>query len=410
MDLRNIDLVAVYENLMEVPESDKTTTYSLQHETYYIKDERSMTKAREVKAKALEFLEICQEEFNNNVRYRNKEKIHSDIVDKMMRYSYMSNAADYKYLLQNMPHNQLRLVERVLEAYCKNKIGLEIPRNQDTQEIDFDGEFKVIINEPYKELGIEKDILKWFESLEDTGYMMDTVAAFKSTIQGEIEERRYNMDRRVFELVAAYEKEMNIPEQERTTMYSDEWKAHTHKGIEFSDKLWEVRDKALNLIGHTLSDFKSNEAFADKDFIKATVESAVKPIRIASESFEVVEIFDKPVLFTHERLRPMDIPEGLFKYDIRQDDNGQGNMSELKNNVGVNHLGSVICKEPFEITQEHDGILCTTQEGLYMTTDDYNYTGAKMTIEEYKNSYDELLLECKQGMEQTSDGMSGMSM
>ncbi len=403
VDLRNIDLVAVYENLMEVPDSDRTTTYSLQHGTYYIKDEPSMTKACEVKMKALEFLGINQEQFDSYDKYKNMERIHRDMVDIMLRYRHLSYAADFKYLLQNMPHRQLQVVENVLDAYSKNIIALETPKNIDTQGINAEGECHVIICKPYDYLGIEKDVLKWYEGIGAVADMMEQLTRQENM-------KRCSMDKRMLDLIAAYEEELDMSEEKRTTRYSEQWKTFMIKDENLFEKAKSIRDDVLALMKCTLDEFISDNKFADSDFVKASVQNAVRPIRIASESFEVVEIFDKPVLFTHERLRPMDIPEGLFKYDIRQDDNGQGIMSELKNNVGVNHWGSVICKEPFEITQEHDGIICTTQEGLSMTTDDYNYTGTEMTIGEYTSSYGELLKECNLQVEQGADEMGGMCM
>lgn len=218
------------------------------------------------------------------------------------------------------------------------------------------------------------------------------------------------MDNRVLNLIAAYEEELKIPEEKRTTRYSEELETNMIKDDKALEKAKLIRNDVLTLMGYTLDEFATNEKFADKEFVKASVQNAVRPIRIASESFEVVEIFGKPVLFTHERLRPMDIPDGMFKYDIRHDDYGQGNMVELKNYVLSNYWASVICKEPIDITQEFNGRTYTVEDGLTMTGNDYNYTGEIMTIEQYKNSYDELLNAHNQYIEQNTDEMGGMNM
>ena len=218
------------------------------------------------------------------------------------------------------------------------------------------------------------------------------------------------MDNRVLNLIVAYEEELKIPEEKRTTRYSEELRTNMIKDETAFEKAKLIRNDVLTLMGYTLDDFATNEKFADKEFVKASVQNAVRPIRIASESLEVVEIFNKPVLFTNERLKLADVPDGMFKYDIRHDDDCQGDMVELKDHVMVNHWATVICKEPFDITQEFDGHTYTTADGITMTADDYNYTGEVMTIEQYVNSYDELLRKCNQDIEQTSDEMGGMSM
>ncbi len=217
-----------------------------------------------------------------------------------------------------------------------------------------------------------------------------------------------DMDNRILDLIAAYEDELDIPEEKRTTRYSKQWKTFMLKDENYLDKARTIRDDVLTLMGCTLDDFTGDERYADSEFVKASVQNVVRPIRIASKEFEVVEIFGKPVLFTNERLRSMDIPGGLFRYDIRHGDDG--NMVQLKNYVMVNHSATVICKEAFDMTQESNGNVFTVAEGLNMTEDDYNFTGERMTIEEYKNSYDELLQECNPEMEQTADSMGGMSM
>ncbi len=168
--------------------------------------------------------------------------------------------------------------------------------------------------------------------------------------------------------------------------------------------------------GYELSVLKWYEGFIDSDDLMSDIDDYIgdKPVELVGglkyEHLQVITLFNRPVLFTCARIKNEDVPKGFYKYDIRHDDDCQGDMVELKNHVMVNHWGTVICKEPFEITQEHDGIICTTQEGLSMTTDDYNYTGTEMTIGEYTNSYDELLKECNLQVEESADGMGGINM
>ena len=108
------------------------------------------------------------------------------------------------------------------------------------------------------------------------------------------------------------------------------------------------------------------------------------------KQFEIVTIFDKPVLFTCERLNRQDVPDGMYCYDIRHDDECRGDMVELKNHIMVNHWGTVLCKEPFQ-DREFNGKLYSTVEGLVIGDDDYNYTGEMYSIRDYCKDYDTLL-------------------
>lgn len=331
MDTKYIDLVATYEEVLNVPQHEATTAYFGDLSLHYIKSEEAMEVARCIKDKALELLGMTQEEFDAKPEFMCRGEIRKAFIDSLERFKCISECEDKNYLFQKLSVSELQTVENILQAYSEGKIDLDIPRDVDTNEINFDGEFNLIIDEqPYEEIGIEVTVLKWYESLEDTGYMVDVV---------------------------------------QTESY--------------------------------------NSHEQSQDEIEQT---AVRPIQISKESFEVVEIFNKPVLFTNERLNLANIPDGMFRYDIRHDDDCQGNMVELKDHVMVNHWATVICKEPFDITQEFDGQTYTTADGITMTADDYNYTGEMMTIEQYVNSYDELLRKCNQDIEQISDEMGGMSM
>lgn len=67
------------------------------------------------------------------------------------------------------------------------------------------------------------------------------------------------------------------------------------------------------------------------------------------EGYELGEIDGKLVVFTNMRLDRQTIQESLHCYDIRDSDNLDGSCTELKVHVLVNHWGTVLCKEPFEL-------------------------------------------------------------
>ena len=95
------------------------------------------------------------------------------------------------------------------------------------------------------------------------------------------------------------------------------------------------------------------------------------------ESFESVELFGKPALFTMMRIDRQSVPPGLFVYDIRNGDNG--NPATLEKNVLVNHYGTVILNRPIALTR-----------GDYRraTSKDFNFGDAKnCTLQQYMEKH-----------------------
>ena len=67
------------------------------------------------------------------------------------------------------------------------------------------------------------------------------------------------------------------------------------------------------------------------------------------ESYELIEILDKPALFSNGRISQSDLSEGLYKYDLRSGD--ETDFTALEKSVMVNHAGTVILKEPLEFCE-----------------------------------------------------------
>ena len=104
-------------------------------------------------------------------------------------------------------------------------------------------------------------------------------------------------------------------------------------------------------------------------------------IRLDTDTYDLVEIFGKPALFSNGRLTANDIPQGLYCYDLREADDGSG-FAAIEPHVVVNHGGSVITDEPIDFGET----------GFISFTDDTspNFIGVSMTIEEYmKGEFDE---------------------
>lgn len=131
---------------------------------------------------------------------------------------------------------------------------------------------------------------------------------------------------------------------------------------------------------------------SDADTLVKETREEVRENNMLSDKFDLVVIFDKPVLFTSERLdRSLPI-DGVNYYDVRHDDECRGDMAQLKDRVMVNHWGTVISKEKFE-PREVGGKIFTTAEGVDMDESDYNYLGETLSVSEYLEKYDELVRE-----------------
>lgn len=131
---------------------------------------------------------------------------------------------------------------------------------------------------------------------------------------------------------------------------------------------------------------------SDADTLVKETREEVRENNMLSDKFDLVVIFDKPVLFTCERLNRNLPIEGVNYYDIRHDDECRGDMAQLKDRVMVNHWGTVISKEKFEPREVGDKIF-TTAEGIDMDEGDYNYLGERLSVSEYLEKYDELVRE-----------------
>lgn len=104
-------------------------------------------------------------------------------------------------------------------------------------------------------------------------------------------------------------------------------------------------------------------------------------VRTDCDSYEVVDLFGKPALFTNERMSESDIPAGLYVCHVRGDDLTTGGFAELAPKVLVNHYGSIITKEPIDFGEK--GYIAFTEET------DPHFTGESATFAEFmKDDFD----------------------
>ena len=100
----------------------------------------------------------------------------------------------------------------------------------------------------------------------------------------------------------------------------------------------------------------------------------LKKETILDEQLQEIEIFDKPGLFSNSRLRDEDVPDGLYRYDLRGSDYDLGQPILVEKTVIVNHAASVLMAEELDLGA--GGRLELGEEGL-------NFTGGLLTVREF---------------------------
>ena len=91
--------------------------------------------------------------------------------------------------------------------------------------------------------------------------------------------------------------------------------------------------------------------------------------------YQEIEIFDIPGLFSNGRIRSSDIPEGLYRYDLRGADYDPGEPITVENYVVVNHAGSILTAKQLDIP-EGGFLWLTEEEGL-------NFVGGEITAHQF---------------------------
>lgn len=185
------------------------------------------------------------------------------------------------------------------------------------------------------------------------------------------------------DLMAAYEKAFDVPQAERITDWWGDLAVYEFKLNVKPEQAEERLKKSLAAINMSREEYAKNPCATQKALAEKMLENT-------NPQFDLVVIFDKPVLFTCERLSGNLPIDGVNYYDIRHDDECRGDMVQLKDRVMVNHWGTVLSKEKFE-PREQGGRVFTTAEGIDMDEDDYNYTGETLSVSEYLEKYDELI-------------------
>ena len=91
--------------------------------------------------------------------------------------------------------------------------------------------------------------------------------------------------------------------------------------------------------------------------------------------YERVRILEKEAFFTCDRIQRDSVPEGLYQYEVRHDDDGFGNPVQIAKGILVNFYGSLLCRDKLEDEE--------TQGSIYLSEEDWCWTADRsITLDE----------------------------
>ncbi|WP_416325908.1 LPD28 domain-containing protein [[Eubacterium] hominis] len=96
--------------------------------------------------------------------------------------------------------------------------------------------------------------------------------------------------------------------------------------------------------------------------------------------YELMKIFDIPVIFTPARIPMSHVPKGLYRYEVRHDDDCQGIMCQLAKGIMINHWGTILSNKPIQLDVDGFRDIDEEKDIVYIDAPD-------MTIKEYQNEY-----------------------
>ena len=174
---------------------------------------------------------------------------------------------------------------------------------------------------------------------------------------------------------ADYELVYTAPLTENDTLEAIYERFNIQRPADFTGHSLSVSDVVVLNDGKSLKAYYVDSiGFAElPDFFKERNMDLQKE-NLLNEKLQEIEIFDKPGLFSNGRLRDEDVPEGLYRYDLRGSDYDPGQPITVEKTVVVNHAASVLMAEELDLGAE--GRLELGEEGL-------NFTGAELTVREF---------------------------
>ena len=180
---------------------------------------------------------------------------------------------------------------------------------------------------------------------------------------------------------ADYELVYTAPLAEKDTLEAIYERFNIQRPADFTGHSLSVSDVVVLNDGKSIkSCYVDSIGFAElPDFFKERKIDLQKET-ILDEQLQEIEIFDKPGLFSNGRLRDEDVPEGVYRYDLRGSDYDPGQPILVEKTVIVNHAASVLMAEELDLGA--DGRLELGEEGL-------NFTGRLLTVREFMKEQEE---------------------
>ena len=103
-------------------------------------------------------------------------------------------------------------------------------------------------------------------------------------------------------------------------------------------------------------------------------------VNAMKETFEDVTVLGHPMLFVCARVERDTVPAGLYMYEVRHDDDCQGDPVQIANWIMVNHWGTLISNKQVRLEPSKNG----NNAYRYINPEnDWNYEGIVTTVKEY---------------------------
>lgn len=107
-------------------------------------------------------------------------------------------------------------------------------------------------------------------------------------------------------------------------------------------------------------------------------------INAMTEKFEDVTVLGHPMLFTCARVDRDTVPEGLYVYEVRHDDDQQGEPVQIANFIMVNHWGTLISSKPITLIPNANG---NNAYRNIVPEEDWSYESRTSTVKEYMGKH-----------------------
>jgi len=176
------------------------------------------------------------------------------------------------------------------------------------------------------------------------------------------------------ELIATYEEVYEIPNEDHVTSWWGDLAIYEFKYDVEIEKIQDRFEKALKAVNMTREEFNNFRYVYRQNLINQMKENM-------PERYEVITLFDKPVLMDNGRIDAQNVPPDMFAYELRHDDGGD--MCSIEKSVKVNFAGTILSKEEIEMNGDYKKI----------DYDDYNFLGLHYSADEYLDHYEELVEE-----------------